>query len=274
MARSITVKLDANNHFTVNMWGATLTSLVIGGVEHIYVSSKAIYDDKKAIRGGIPICFPQFGPWEKGPQHGFARIMEWKKEEETNGKLVLSICDNTFTKGFGWDHSFKLIFTVTLTKGSDGKVDFGSYLSCSNNNTNDQTFDFTALLHTYFRTDDISLVEITGFKGVSYIDKLKASKSFVEDREVVKVTESADSVYYSTSPEHIVNLGNGRKISLMKFNLPDSVFWNPWKEGNEKIGDLDTDGYLHFVCVEAGSVKDRVLLKPGDTWTAGQNFIV
>merc|ERR1711936_774876 len=56
-------------------YGATVTSWrVAGGENIIFVSKKAKLDGTKAIRGGIPVCFPQFGPWEFGAQHGFARI--------------------------------------------------------------------------------------------------------------------------------------------------------------------------------------------------------
>ena len=50
------------------------------GQELIFVSPKAVRDGTKAIRGGIPICWPSFGPWSEGPQHGFARTSRWEVE--------------------------------------------------------------------------------------------------------------------------------------------------------------------------------------------------
>ena len=45
----------------------------------LYLSSKSAMDGSKAVRGGIPICFPNFGPWKLGAQHGFARTSnDWK----------------------------------------------------------------------------------------------------------------------------------------------------------------------------------------------------
>lgn len=58
----------------IQLFGATIISWTVDGVENIFLSSKAVLDGSRAIRGGIPICFPSFGPWEHGPNHGFARI--------------------------------------------------------------------------------------------------------------------------------------------------------------------------------------------------------
>ena len=45
----------------VYLHGATLTSWKVGGEELIFVSPKAVFEPPKAIRGGVPVCFPQFG---------------------------------------------------------------------------------------------------------------------------------------------------------------------------------------------------------------------
>ncbi len=67
----------------VHRTGATIISWKVDDEENIFVSSKAVLDGSKPIRGGVPVCFPSFGPWEFGPQHGFARSSNnWKVDKE------------------------------------------------------------------------------------------------------------------------------------------------------------------------------------------------
>ena len=46
----------------IHHYGATVLSWIVDGTEKLFLSSKAILDGTKAIRGGIPLVFPQFGP--------------------------------------------------------------------------------------------------------------------------------------------------------------------------------------------------------------------
>ena len=63
----------------MNACKKNLSHTQVDGEEMIYLSSKSAMDGSKAVRGGIPICFPNFGPWKAGPQHGFARTSyDWK----------------------------------------------------------------------------------------------------------------------------------------------------------------------------------------------------
>ncbi len=106
----------------IKKFGATVVSWKVDGIENIFVSKKAILDGTKAIRGGIPVCFPSFGPWQFGPAHGFARnSKEWVVEkgpmvdEKTSDvTVVLTLADSEETRNM-WDHKFKFTYTITLT---------------------------------------------------------------------------------------------------------------------------------------------------------------
>lgn len=129
------------------------------------LSKDAVLDNKKAIRGGIPLVFPQFGKWELGPNHGFARISTWTLAEqgetpEGDVYAVFQLCDSDATRKM-WDHAFELRYTVTL-----GKTRLSTSLSIENKGS--AAFDFQTLLHTYFRVPSVSEAAVGGLRGVHY----------------------------------------------------------------------------------------------------------
>lgn len=254
---------------TVNLFGATLVSWKVDGEEVLFVSKDAVFDNKKAIRGGIPFVFPNFGPWALGPQHGFARTSMWsvakepEKLENGDVETVLTLADSDGSKAI-WDYEFRILYTITLKEnelGMDVKV----------KNEGDESFPFTILLHTYLNVPDVTKCLITGLSGCIYQDKVKDGESFTESRFDVCVSEFTDRVYQNTSREHLVtNCSGGRNIKILKENFPDTVIWNPWKENAIKMGDFGNDEYLKMICVEAGSVSERVTLMSGEIYHATQ----
>ena len=129
-------------------YGATITSWRVNDIELIFVSPKAKLDGTKAIRGGVPICFPSFGPWAAGPQHGFARTSIWEvtdtKDMSDQEDMSVTL---TLNETSAWDEKFKLSYTVTLKESS-----LELSLSVTNNNLETKTpFQFTTALHTYFK---------------------------------------------------------------------------------------------------------------------------
>ncbi|ROT60935.1 putative glucose-6-phosphate 1-epimerase isoform X2 [Penaeus vannamei] len=115
------VVLDRGNNTTctVNLHGATVVSWRVNNQEQLFVSKQAIFDGKRAIRGGIPIVFPQFGAWSTGPQHGFARISRWelKKPPERlptgDVEAIFQLLDNEFTRSM-WNYPFSLTYRLIL----------------------------------------------------------------------------------------------------------------------------------------------------------------
>ncbi|XP_013773811.2 putative glucose-6-phosphate 1-epimerase [Limulus polyphemus] len=255
--------------FKVHLLGATLLSWKVDDAEILFVSDKAVFDNKKAIRGGIPFVFPQFGPWSAGPQHGFARTSHWKLEKEPeklpNGDVqaVFTLCDSDSTRAL-WDYRFKVTYTITLM---DKKLN----MEVDVKNTGESEFSFTVLLHTYFNVPDVTKCEVTGLKGITYVDKTRNEETFLEDREVVTVAQLTDRVYQNTPSEHSIRVVAGnRTITMRKHNFPDTVIWNPWKEKAKAMSDFGDDEYLNMICVEAGSVSNPVKLGTNQTFHASQ----
>jgi glucose-6-phosphate 1-epimerase len=117
-------------------------------------SDKSIFEPGKAIRGGIPIVWPQFGPGPL-PQHGFARVKPWRvgKKSTSGGlsvELHLSHDDDTLKI---WPYKFNLTLTISL-----GEHSLSQELTVDNQD--DQTFEFTALFHTYFKVDSITTTKM------------------------------------------------------------------------------------------------------------------
>jgi len=234
------------------------------------VSTKSHFDNKKAIRGGIPIVFPNFGPWSQGPQHGFARIQRWQVEQQpatdASGDVtaVFLLIDNEETRAL-WDFKFELRYKVTL-------LDSGFTTSLQVTNSGQKAFDFTCLLHTYFQVDNIDNVRVTGLSGSTYVDKVQDGAQDKETRQQLSISDNVDSIYMDTQDEHrICNVTDeGKALRLVKTNMPDTVVWNPWKAKAAAMSDMGDQDYKNMLCVEAGHVTSRITLPPGEVFTGQQ----
>ena len=162
----------ANSSVTVVPFGATITSWKIDDQEYIFVSKTAIMDGSKAIRGGIPICFPNFGPWEYGPQHGFARNSKnWQIPSEPkvdintgDVELTLILKDCEETRKVWKNQKFTLQYKITLKEAS-------LHLEVNVKNEGDDDLDMTFCFHSYFTTSNLESVQVTNLKGLTYTDK-------------------------------------------------------------------------------------------------------
>ncbi|KAK3602521.1 hypothetical protein CHS0354_029339 [Potamilus streckersoni] len=260
------VELDYGNGTAavVHLHGATVVSWKFQGEEILFCSKKAIFDNKKAIRGGIPLVFPQFGPWSLGPQHGFARIRRWKlvstpmQDSRGNITAVFSLEDDKRTREL-WDKKFELVYTVCLWKTS-------LELNLKVLNRDESSFEFTTLMHTYFTTPDVTKTSVIGLKDLQFIDKVQDGALMTENRGAVFVNENYDRVYQNAPNEIVVNkVGTGKtKVIIKKTNFPDVVVWNPWEEKAQGMADFDEKEYKTMLCVEVGSVFNQVTLGPGE----------
>lgn len=254
----------------VYLWGATLTSYKsAGGKENIFMSPAAIFDGKKAIRGGVPVVFPQFGQPDKAmPQHGFARVSMWSLGtlyvSNDSISVSLNLQDNEDTRA-KWPHAFKLDFLVTL------KAD--SLTMCLRvTNLEDEAFAFQSLLHTYFAVPDIGDVAVEGLTGLSYLDKVSGDGAKEESRDKVDLPAFTDSVYLNKAPgpkEVTISTKGGVPLytticsATMRAGAqlhPDTgkpcdvVVWNPYEGASP--GDLPPPAFRNFVCVEPGLVGE------------------
>ncbi|XP_053957853.1 uncharacterized protein LOC128863001 isoform X2 [Anastrepha ludens] len=266
------VVLDRGNNTTctINLHGATVVSWRVNNQEQLFVSKLASFDGKKAIRGGIPFVFPQFGPWSFGPQHGFARITRWNLERPPerlhNGDVeaIFSLMDNEFTRSM-WNYQFRITYRLILRE-KELHFHIGVY-----NPSKDLSFTFNMLLHTYLKVPDVRRCQITGLHGCTFIDKTREGAIYQEGREIVTIGEWTDRIYQHTPQEHVItNVVSGRKMRLHKYNFPDTVIWNPWIDQAREISDFGDDEFPNMLCVESGHVSSPVILLPGTAFEASQ----
>ncbi|TPX31436.1 hypothetical protein SmJEL517_g05239 [Synchytrium microbalum] len=236
-------------------------------------SEKAILNGSKAIRGGIPLVFPVFGtvPGNPLPQHGFARTSKWSwsgVQSDTADSISAlfelkpeHVPADLYAK---WPHPFALAYHVTLSaKQLVTKLVI--------RNTGSAPFDFTTLLHTYFKVKDISTVGVTGLQQLHYVDKVLSSARAVETRSHVAVSGEVDRVYEGVKNDEITIEGVGfGDVKIVKYNFPDVVVWNPWSEKANAMADFGDEEYHNMICVEVGSVSTPVSLAAAGTWEGSQ----
>lgn len=260
------------NSAEVYLYGGHITSWKNDlGEELLFMSSKAIFKPPKAIRGGIPICFPQFGNHGNLEQHGFARNRVWSIDPDPPSFATATL-DNAFVDLIlrpseedikSWPHSYE--FRLRITLGPGGDLMLTSRIR--NTNADGKTFSFTFAYHTYFSVSDISEVRIEGLETLDYLDNLKDKERFTEQGDAITFESEVDKVYLST-PNKIAILDHEKKRTfvLRKDGLPDAVVWNPWDKKSKAIADLGDDDYKHMLCLEAASVEKPITLKPGEEW--------
>lgn len=254
----------------VYLYGAHVTSWKNDhGEELLFVSSKAIFKPPKAIRGGIPICFPQFGSHGSLEQHGFARNRFWSIDTDpppfpTNSKsfidLILKPSEEDMQK---WPHSYEFRLRVAL--GTGGDLMLTSRIR--NTNADGKPFTFTFAYHTYFSVSDISEVRVECLETLDYLDNLQNKERFTEQGDALTFESEVDKIYLST-PTKIAILDHEKKRTfvLRKDGLPDAVVWNPWDKKAKSMADFGDDEYKHMLCVEAAVVEKPITLKPGEEW--------
>jgi len=235
--------------------------------EQLFLSEKSIFAADKAIRGGIPIIFPQFGPG-KIQSHGFARNVDWtvsKTSLTLDGAvfLQLELKDTEQTRKV-WPHSFHMTLTIVL----------GDTLHMELNvlNTDENAFEMTNALHTYFKIGSLEHSGVGGLKGTQFIDKLKNNAIFSEDRDLVTFPEETDRVYLNVEGD--VSIHDREKTITLRKTFADVVVWNPWIERAKSLADLGDEEYLNFFCVEVGNIANPVRLDPGARWFAEQTVRV
>lgn len=255
----------------VYLQGAHITSWIpAGGVEQLFLSRTASFAPGDPIRGGVPVCWPQFSGEGPLQPHGFARNVAWQlvgvhANADRSATATLRLSDSAATRAL-WPHPFAAEMAVTA-----GGKRLGMAFAVTN--TGDTDFTFSGALHTYLRLEDVFQTTVDGFAGVPYKNTFTDQ---VADPQTEPLTrfgpEGAGRVCYGAQ-KAIVREGH-RTIILTNENFPDIVLWNPGVERAARIPDLEPDGYRHMLCIEAGVVGTPVRLSPGQSWRGGQRVEV
>lgn len=226
----------------------------------LFLSQCSRFDKNQAIRGGIPVILPWFGPREGMGMHGFARVKAWEVKE------VLPAADGSMSVRFQLpdypeasafpDFTADYIVTVNETLTLELVV---------TNKSTDADLEFEECLHTYFAVEDISATTIVGLKGLSYLDKVANFEKKTETNDAIRVSSEVDRVYLnSTGPVEIRDARMGRVIRIEKEHSASTVVWNPWVNKSQEMPDFGNDEYHKMVCVESGNVNaNKLVLPPG-----------
>ena len=239
-----------------------------GGEERLYLSPRALFDGHSAIRGGIPVCFPQFADLGALPAHGFARNRAWTLVTERCGEdfalIGLQLADDADTRA-QWPHAFRAELSILI---EDSRLD----LELEIGNTSDQPFEFTAALHTYLAVREVEESRIEGLHGFSYRDKTDANRVRRDSGDAVLIEAETDRVYQDVTRPVLLREYD-RSLGINADGFPDVVVWNPWVERSAAIADLPDDGFRRMLCVEAAAAREPVRVPAGETWWGRQTLI-
>lgn len=260
----------------VHPFGATVLSFVTWqGQELLFLSRLAKLDGSKAIRGGIPLVFPQFGqPDPSMPQHGFLRTNLWEvddssfydNDEAAGLSLRLSLSNALNSRGGKWNLSTEFDCTVTL---SVKVMPLSLSLTLSIQNTGAREFHFQALLHTYYRVDnalDPTTCNVTGLQGYNVYDQITNERYSLEQEPIV-IDGNVDRIYSPPAGTRDLTVeiqtGPCRKVRLTASGQVDgqplpvsAVVWNPHEQKAKDMSDFGDEQYVNMICVEPGLLRD------------------
>ncbi|QDZ19915.1 glycoside hydrolase [Chloropicon primus] len=256
----------------IELHGAHLTSWkTANGQEQVFVSKQAVFKPPKAIRGGVPICFPQFSDFGNlKTSHGFARNTRWKLFEREGDTVVLKLnsSDDDFLDKYGCEDSFTISVRYTITNTQ-------LFTKLMVTNTGCEEMVYTVALHTYFPVEDITKARVEGLYRVGYLDSLDGRLMKTEENPYILINEEVDRIYLSTPPTlRLVDPIGKKVVTIEKFNLPDIVVWNPWVEKAKRLSDFGDNEYKEMLCVETGHIKPAIRLAPGTVWKSEQILTV
>lgn len=250
----------------IYLHGAHVTHFQPAGKEPVlWMSRSSLFEPNKPIRGGVPICFPWFGPRQGGPKapaHGFARLREWHVDsvlQNNNGQVVvtLSLKSDGATRAL-WPADFVLRHIIIVGKTLEMKLEL--------QNLSQQPIHFEEALHTYFSVGDIRRVWVEGLnQGLTYIDKVGGIFTRQQAEPVIRFTGETDRVYLDTQTTCTVNdPAMKRKIQVSKSGSNATVVWNPWIAKSKAMPDFGDDEWTGMLCVETvNAASNAVDLPPG-----------
>jgi D-hexose-6-phosphate mutarotase len=254
---------------TISLYGAHVLSFQPKGQkELLWLSEKSHFEVGKPIRGGIPLCFPWFGPNAsdlKKPIHGFARLVMWDVLRtaclaDGSTQIALALREHEATKAI---LPLKFFAELVVTVGT--KLE----LALTAKNTDSKPFTISDALHTYFNISDVANVTIEGLNETAYYDGTQKDASKKQTEHLLPIQQEENRRYINTEAACVIHdKGLGRNIRAAKRGSNTTVIWNPWSETSKTIGDMQEGGYKTFVCVEAvNAYNDVVTLAPNASHT-------
>jgi glucose-6-phosphate 1-epimerase len=254
---------------TVSLFGAHLLSWkTADGKERLFVSSQTPLDGSKAIRGGVPVIFPQFNVRGPGLRHGFARVSTWRLTGQGGDggssfiEFSLNQGDLSAEHAQAWPHAFELALRFTL-HGDALEMDYTVH------NSGAADFPFGVALHTYYDVGHLDATSISGLQHQQYTDHHLNTRT--QEYPALHFTEKHDRLYQST-PALTLNTADAT-LRLEQQGFSEWVVWNPGQDDAKALVDLADEEYQRFVCIEPARI-DQQPLAAGATWTGKHKIAV
>jgi glucose-6-phosphate 1-epimerase len=264
---SVDLKRPDGDSVTILLHGAHVVSWRAAGVERLYLSPTSHFGADAAVRGGVPVVFPQFnqrGPDTSLPKHGFVRNLPWVVVEHTADQVRLRLQDDAATRA-RWPHAFRVELTVVLGAGRLA-------IDLSVTNLGETAWGFTAALHTYFAVGDVTASTVDGLAGIRLLDTV-VDREGVGDARPLGFAGETDRIYWQAAAPIRLDCPNG-PLSITMHGFEDAVVWNPWVDRAAALPDMPDGDWRRMLCIEAARIGRPVTLAPGATWQGGQALAV
>ena len=240
------------------------------GTEQLFLSKRTEFREGVAIRGGVPVIFPQFAGLGTLPKHGFARTAPWSLVQQGHtddgaAQAVFRLKENIARLTI-WPYVFTAELSVSV-------VDNLLQIALSISNTGDTNFHFTSALHTYLAVDNVHQARLLGLQCTYYRDSLTGTDRCHESAELLQITDETDRIYANV-PDQLCLQQAHQHLHINTTGFADAVIWNPGPAGAVKLSDMEDDGYLRMLCVEAATIMRPITLAPGESWSGSQSFMV
>lgn len=231
----------------------------------LWVSACSPFEAGKAIRGGVPICWPWFGPHPTEstlPQHGFVRTALWQlhefcDENARQSRVTLSIQSSDATRAL-WDFDFALFLHVSIGETLEMRLE--------THNQSSRPMRLSQALHSYFGVDAIEHASIEGLEGAEYFDNLTQTRQ-KGAHEPLRIGEEVDRVYVPMRWPLTLHDAN-RRIAINAAHSQSAVVWNPWSAKSATTGGMCPDGYRTMLCIECANAKeDARTLAPSERFS-------
>lgn len=221
------------------------------GKDLLWCSEQSSFKPLKAIRGGIPLCFPWFGANKKNanlPAHGFARNQDWQLKaveyvEDQGHRLKFALQDNAATRQI-WDYAFQIELELHLGRELQ--------LNLQVINQDQHDFEFTFAWHSYFAVENITQTQISGLENMLFLDQLTGQQH--TQMGLIRFDQETDRIYQQTQQSYQILEQHQAHIEIQSQDCPNVVVWNPWIEKTQRLGDVALDAWQSFVCVECGHI--------------------
>jgi glucose-6-phosphate 1-epimerase len=228
----------------------------------LWMSEASRFEAGAPIRGGVPICFPWFGPKAgdpSAPVHGVARTSAWNLDgvsREADGSVVVRL-----SLDCGVLESPHVPNGLRLTHEVRAGQELSMALTVRNPADGPATFE--EALHTYLAVGDVRQVSVAGLEGTAYVDKVDGAKRKTQTDALITIGGETDRLYLDTGAAiALTDPGLGRRIRVEKTGSRSTVVWNPWVAKSRAMADFGDDEWPGMICIETANAADNAVTVP------------